>query len=657
MAARWRELIRGLAVAASLAAPVSSQVLSPKVLRQGQPDATDLKAFAQTICARAGARTPRERAEAIWRFFLTDGRFVAPGFWYHIAGWAYEEPLGEVLDPLKLLNSYGFGLCYQLAPLLEAVWEAAGFEDARVWFLTGHTVAEVYYGGAHHHFDADMMGYTLAGGSVASVSQLAGDSRILLDNLRGPGYGRGALTPEPWYPADVRAGAMAGLAGLFTTRDDNYLFPFTRAPHGHSMDFALRPGEKLIRYFEPEEPGLYYLPYQQKGADWQEFPREIQAYGIRTADGPRSQKDGRRWGTGRWEYRPAVSEARRQVFDVSSPYVIIDAAFEFQAEAPAGGSVEVAVSVDEGRSWQPAGALQGPHRGRWTTAPEPLGRTGHGVRTAAGGRYGYQCAIRLSEGVKLSAVLLTTRVQVNPRTLAGVTAGRNEMTYTARRERRHVVPLEAREAARWASGLRGARWISDGAQGYWLPAGGETAEITFRLKAPGGRPMTGFSAGGRFLDLSEGLAPDKFTAEVRKAGAAAAAEARAASIEWSLKEGGPWAPLWKFDADPRGRDGRPPGRHLAWPEADRGVALAGVPEVFVRYRFRGMAVDDFRLSAQTAGDGPPCALNVTHLWKEDGVERRHMEQMAPSQQERRYAFETPAGATIENVALVMECRH
>lgn len=34
-----------------------------------------------------------------------------------------------------------------------------------------------------------------------------------------------------------------------------------------------------------------------------------------------------------------------------------------------------------------------------------------------------------------------------------------------------------------------------------------------------------------------------------------------------------------------------------------------------------------------------------------------MEQMAPSQQERRYAFETPAGATIENVALVMECRH
>ena len=64
------------------------------------------------------------RAEAIWRFFLTDGRFVPPGFWYHIAGWAYEEPMGEVLDPVKLMNSYGFGLCYQIAPVLEAGLES-----------------------------------------------------------------------------------------------------------------------------------------------------------------------------------------------------------------------------------------------------------------------------------------------------------------------------------------------------------------------------------------------------------------------------------------------------------------------------------------------------------------------------------------------------
>jgi hypothetical protein len=114
--------------------------------------------------------------------------------------------------------------------------------------------------------------------------------------------------------------------------------------------------------------------------------------------------------------------------------------------------------------------------------------------------------------------------------------------------------------------------------------------------------------------------------------------------------------LWKHDAQPHWRDNRPPARQLVWPEVDRVMDLGNAPEVFVKYRFQGMAVDDFRLAVQTAADAPPCALSVTHLWKEGGIERRHTERMAPSQTERRYAFETRAAARIENVALVMECR-
>src|SRR5260370_839877 len=117
---------------------------------------------------------------------------VKPGFWYHMAGWAYEEPAGEVLDPVKLLNSYGFGLCYPIAPLLEAVYKAGGFEDARVWFLTGHTVAEVFYDGAYHYFDSDMMGYNAIGTGdprtlpVASVHQIEQNGQIILSKLKGP---------------------------------------------------------------------------------------------------------------------------------------------------------------------------------------------------------------------------------------------------------------------------------------------------------------------------------------------------------------------------------------------------------------------------------------------------------------------------------------
>ncbi|MDD1717378.1 MAG: hypothetical protein LUQ45_03915, partial [Methanoregulaceae archaeon] len=173
-----------------LAGSLAAQVVSPRVLVKGQIDTTDLTTFAEGIYRAAGAVTPRQKAEAIWRFFLTDGRFVTPGFWYHIAGWAYEEPEGEVLDPIKLLNSYGFGLCYQIAPLLQATYHAGGFEHARVWFLTGHTVTEVFYDGAYHYYDSDMLGYSAVGEGdprrlpVASVRQIALDGAILTGKLK-----------------------------------------------------------------------------------------------------------------------------------------------------------------------------------------------------------------------------------------------------------------------------------------------------------------------------------------------------------------------------------------------------------------------------------------------------------------------------------------
>jgi hypothetical protein len=102
--------MKPVALALVIAVLAGAQVYSPQILRKGQIDSSDLGALARGIYEQSSAVTPREKAEAIWRFFLTDGRFVKPGFWYHIAGWAYEEPTGEVLDPLKLLNSYGFGL-------------------------------------------------------------------------------------------------------------------------------------------------------------------------------------------------------------------------------------------------------------------------------------------------------------------------------------------------------------------------------------------------------------------------------------------------------------------------------------------------------------------------------------------------------------------
>jgi hypothetical protein len=651
--------LRAVILAVAFAMTAAAQVYSPKVLRKGQPDASDLRLLAQGIYAQANAHTPRQQAGAVWRYFLTDGRFVKPGFWYHIAGWAYEEPAGEVLDPVKLLNSYGFGLCYHIAPLLESVWKAGGFADARVWFLTGHTVAEVYYDGAYHYYDSDMMGYNPVGRGaakelpVASVHQIEQDGNIILSKLKGPKEADAAAIEAPWYPADVREAAMDGLASLFTTTADNWLFPFERAPQGHSMSFELRPGERLIRYFEPEHAGLYYLPYKSTGLAWEEFPQEIAQYRIKTADGPHSQKDERLWATGLFEYRLPIRREIKSIFEVHSPYVIADAQFQFDAVLSAEGqTLTVETSTDSGHTWSLAGMLRGPHRGGWQIEPAVLTRSDHGLRTAVSGAYGYLVRVTQAGGTALRSGLLRTRIQLNPRTLPDLAAGRNELVYTA------GPAMVRREIMAEPFQVTNARYVSDGAQGYWLPASEEPGELIFHLTGrdgvADGAPLAGFDAGGRFLDLSTGLAPDKFTAEVRRVTAVPSNHA-AASIAWSKSPNGPFQTIWEYDPHLKWKDGIAIDRTLLWPEVDRHVEVSGAPELYVRYRIRGLALDNTRLAVETRGRADSSALQVTHVWKEDGTAKTRTQRIPAGSSAYRYAVEIPNGAKVVNQAVIFEC--
>lgn len=640
-----------------------AQVYSPKVLAKGQADATDLRRLAESIYARAGAKTPRERAEAIWRFFLTDGRFVAPGFWYHIAGWAYEEPVGEALDPLKLMNSYGFGLCYQIAPVMEAVFEAGGFEDARVWFLTGHTVTEVYYDGAYHHYDSDMLGYTTVGNGpaatsrVASVRNLEKDGSIMTGKLTGPRKSDPARTPSPWYPADVQAAAIPGLAEAFTTASDNSLFPFQRSPMGHAMDFVLRPGERLIRYYQPEGKGLFYLPYKWDGKAWNEFPREIAEYKIRTEDGPVSQKDARRWATGKIEYRPQVSAAASAVYEVRSPYVIIDAEFQMGiAPVTAQQAVRIETSADDGRTWTGAGELASAKQGGFRAEPAVLTRSAHGRRTAVSGTYGYLVRVTVPAGARVEDLLLSTRFQLNPRTLPELKAGRNELAFTAGPARvRRELNVDTARADKIARSVTNARYVSEGGQGYWAPAAAGATEFVFRVANAGGEPLTALDAGGRFLDLSRGMAPDKFTAEVRTV-APLAARQPAASIAWSKSPTGPFQTVWEYDPKLTWKDGDPIDRTLLWPEVDRHIALPGIGEVYVRYSIRDLALDHVRLAAETKAPAGASAVVISHLWKEGTADKSFAVTIRAGATEQRYVIDIPQGAKVTDEAIVFECK-
>jgi hypothetical protein len=423
---------------------------------------------------------------------------------------------------------------------------------------------------------------------------------------------------------------------------------------GHSMAFVLRPGERLIRYFRPERDDRFYLPYQCGTRGWSEFPREIAAYNIRTSDGPRSQKDSRVWGTGAIEYRPPLDGSTDQRFQVRSPYVIIGAAFQLGAKLAQGQSVSISTSSDGGQTWDAAGELHGPYDGTWRAEPAVLTRSPHGTHSVVSGLYDYRLRLESTAAAHVSDLLLVTRIQLNPRTLPEMKPGRNEFEYAAGapqvRDTMAITPSRVNEIAH---STKNARYVSDGAQGYWTAAHEGLAEFIFRVEGDGSLPIVAVDAGGRFLDLGGGLAPDKFTAEVRKV-APVPARHPAASIAWSASPNGPYQVVWEY-REPEWRDGDAISRVLRWPEVDRRIDPGGRREIYVRYRFEDLAIDSFRLARTTPSPAASSELRITHLWHENGVSRQETRRIPPGATTFRYSVDAQTGAQIVNDALIFEC--
>ena len=195
----------------------------------------------------------------------------------------------------------------------------------------------------------------------------------------------------------------------------------------------------------------------------------------------------------------------------------------------------------------------------------------HGTRTAVSGTYGYRVRISSSTNAQFRKVLLTTRFELNPRTLPELTPGNNELQYRATGQDRTEIPVRADNLDRFALKINHAQYSGSNGQGYVLNQGSEPGEITFVLAAPDGHELTGFDAGGRFLDLRDGLAPDKLTAEVRRIvpWPSRNASAPAAQIAWSASPNGPYQEIWAYNPKLSWRDGQPINRTFRWPEVDR----------------------------------------------------------------------------------------
>lgn len=164
-----------------------------------------------------------------------DDRGKALAIWEFARRHRYHSTTGddEVKDTVKMLNVYGYTLCWDEAYTVSNLWQAAGLAIRR-GLPHGHCTTEVFFDGGWHLLDSDEHLLVLGRDNDTIVDEGA----ISRDHdLMKRSHTYGVLSNED------RAGSE-GAAALFCHDGPR---TGTRAPIGeHRMDLTLRPGEAIV---------------------------------------------------------------------------------------------------------------------------------------------------------------------------------------------------------------------------------------------------------------------------------------------------------------------------------------------------------------------------------------------------------------------------
>ena len=420
-------------------------VISPRITVEGQPDYTDLGRFAQFY--KDKGLVGQDLAMAVWQRLCGKETGI-----YHFneifEGRETDYALGNVRDPLKIMNVYNHGFCGIHGPVLEGVFRGAGFE-ARSFGVPGwiHCTTEVYYDDAWHYFDLDVRGALMrADGVIASVEEARTIKELWTDPPR---------KIEPFFPKDRD---KAKVFEAYAKAPPNFQYHW--AMGGWTTDHVLRPGESLRRWWRNRNGRWHHLGSY---TGWKRKLLEKQPRGIKP-----NHADFSVWGVGSalFVYQPDLTDATADVelgaysienikttaqgltlakvgsgsvvFEVLSPYIIVPIMDDLDEPdnlklnrdaatvmIEATGTVLGEVSTDGGRTWSKLGGLGDKAR---------LDLTRH-VR----GRYGYLIRLILTgepEQVVVGKVELRTWGQIAPISIPRLAKGKNVLQLGVN-DRRH----------------------------------------------------------------------------------------------------------------------------------------------------------------------------------------------------------------------------
>ncbi len=620
--------------------PAIARVYSPRILSTRVADAYSMRTFAQF--GRWRDLTGDALAYEVYKYLVD----THTGLFHMNVVAEGDDGLGEfvqVRDPVKIINVYGYAYCGILGPTMAGICQDMGLGHSRTLVLPAwnHVAAETFYDDDWHYLDLDVRAvFRRADGRLASLEEARQDASLWHDS--GPLF----------FPND----ALESTREIYVkTRVERY-HGFNQS--GHTMDYALRPGERFIRWWQPQGDWWHHLA-EYNGQPWL---RQL------IESPPRGPKPNHRhftvhnYGNGQLVYEPQLTDAFADfahgvydcanvkptargltlqvngegfaVFEVRSPYVIVPRVGQLETSDDdcqasivelSGHNVTLSISRDNGLSW--------------TAVPNKQPSAGEATCTAdltpwVSGSYGYLLKMTL-HGRATQAVVkslkITTWVQVAPASLPALQQGSNKMTLvTGDHYNLNSRVIEVRSRAGHPEQL--VKYLVSPPEDYDPARKTDRIHgaVTVRVQPPPGTKIAWFTATGQFRTHQR----------------EAARETRN-SMAYATAQGDATEPPSNFETI---YQAKVPSYTDHWHyNATREVRLNQPAELLFVHYVGDPALNNFAVYAHCLPDVAPtqAPVEITHTWSEQGQLKRHQVTLSESGDYEITVRDVPTNQSVE----------
>ena len=425
-----------------------------KVVSDKIEDVSSLEAWKKSFIK--DTMTDEEKALAIWNTVVKFRHQASPPNEF-----VFE---GNVHDPIKTFNVYGYGMCCCASSNIESLSRYVGLK-AQGRGINRHSVPEVFWDNSWHLLDGSLITYfPKPDKKIASVDEiidsitdwygknpgLKGNDKKLVDMGRGGGWKKGPAVMQncPWYNENGwLPAATHGWYSNMAEYDGSSKFPYEYGySQGYQVNNQLREGERLTRnWFNKglhvnQAEGDEGAPINSKIGEgdmgyapkWGDIapgrigngtldyavPLASGAFrgGALVSDNLESKSES---GNGPAVHVKDAATPGVLIIRMNSSYVYLGGKLDFQAMVGQGGELNVAYSENNGLDWKELSKVT-------ATGPQSID-----LKPMIYRRYDYRVKFELKgKDTGLDSLTFSNIIQHSQRALPALGQGSNTITFS-----------------------------------------------------------------------------------------------------------------------------------------------------------------------------------------------------------------------------------